>query len=209
MAADHGFAKTLSHPDCTVGFGIAPNLSLNQQEGWLRTCGLGFSTSFKVENALPPVGNCTLPRRSLENSMPQRSLLLQELFFDYKLANWHRLPTGVIITIQAYAGRTMSAEIRIIPIKGIGEISPGADLGKCIYQALLNQDLTLEQGDILVVTQKIVSKAEERIVHLTDVQPSLFAQSIAKQGQKDARHMEIVLRESKRIVRMDRGIIIS
>jgi len=103
----------------------------------------------------------------------------------------------------------MSTEIRIIPIKGIGEISPGADLGKSIYEALLNQGLTLEQDDILVVTQKIVSKAEERIVHLTDIQPSLFAQSIAKQGQKDARHMEVVLRESKRIVRMDRGIIIS
>ena len=49
----------------------------------------------------------------------------------------------------------MSAEIRIIPVKDIGEISPGADLGKSIYQALLNQDLALEQGDILVVTQKI------------------------------------------------------
>ena len=78
----------------------------------------------------------------------------------------------------------MNAEIRIIPIKGIGEIFSGTDLGKSIYEALLNQDLTLEQGDILVVTQKIVSKAEERTVHLTDVQPSLFAQSIAEQGQK-------------------------
>jgi len=103
----------------------------------------------------------------------------------------------------------MSNEIRIIPIKGIGEIFPGADLGTIIYEALLHQDLILEQGDILIVTQKIVSKAEGRTVHLADIQPSSFAQIIAKEGQKDARHVEVVLRESKRIVRMDRGIIIS
>src|SRR5258708_15386504 len=103
----------------------------------------------------------------------------------------------------------MSTEIRIIPIKGIGEVSPGADLGSIIHEALLNQDLRLEQGDILVVTQKIVSKAEGRTVHLIDIQPSPFAQTFAEQNQKDARHVEIVLRESKRIVRMDRGIIIS
>lgn len=103
----------------------------------------------------------------------------------------------------------MSNEIRIIPIKGIGEISPGDDLGALIYEALLDQDLMLEQSDILIVTQKIVSKAEGRTVQLTDIQPSILAQTIAKEGQKDARHVEVVLRESKRIVRMDRGIIIS
>lgn len=103
----------------------------------------------------------------------------------------------------------MSNEIRIIPIKGIGEISPAVDLGSIIYEALSHQDLILAEGDILVVTQKIVSKAEGRIVHLRDIEPSTLAQTIAKQGQKDARHVEVVLRESKRIVRMDRGIIIS
>ena len=102
-----------------------------------------------------------------------------------------------------------SNEIRIIPIKGIGEISPGVDLGSLIYEALSHQDLILKQGDILVVTQKIVSKAEGRTIHLREIQPSILAQTIAKQSQKDARHIEVVLRESKRIVRMDRGIIIS
>ena len=79
----------------------------------------------------------------------------------------------------------MSAEIRIIPIKGIGEISPGADLGTIIYEALRNQDITLQQHDILVVTQKIISKAEGRTIQLTDIQPSPLAQTIAKQGSKD------------------------
>lgn len=102
-----------------------------------------------------------------------------------------------------------NTEIRIIPIKGMDEIVPGADLGGLIYEALLKQDLMLEQGDILVVTQKIVSKAEGRMIHLADIQPSPFAQTIAEQHQKDARHVEVVLRESKRIIRMDRGIIIS
>src|SRR5581483_8645051 len=97
----------------------------------------------------------------------------------------------------------MSTELRIIPVQGIGDIHPGEDLGVTIYEALHHQGLRLEQGDILVVTQKIVSKAEGRTVNLADVQPSAFARSIAEQYQKDARHVEVVLQESKRIVRMD------
>jgi coenzyme F420-0:L-glutamate ligase/coenzyme F420-1:gamma-L-glutamate ligase len=102
----------------------------------------------------------------------------------------------------------MSTELRIIPIRGIGDIHPGDDLGLTIYEALRNQDLQIEQGDIIVVTQKIVSKAEGRAIDLNDVQPSAFASAIAEQYQKDARHVEVVLQESKRIVRMNRGVII-
>ena len=103
----------------------------------------------------------------------------------------------------------MNAELRITPITGIGEIPPGIDLGKVIYTALQAQKLELQQGDIVVVTQKIVSKAEGRIVNLTEVQPSVFAQIAAAQGKKDAQHMEVVLRESRRIVRMDHGVLIA
>jgi coenzyme F420-0:L-glutamate ligase/coenzyme F420-1:gamma-L-glutamate ligase len=103
----------------------------------------------------------------------------------------------------------MSTELRIIPIYGIGDIHPGDDLGLTIFEALRGQNLQLEQGDILVVTQKIVSKAEGRTVNLDDVHPSPFARAIAEQSQKDARHVEVVLQESKRIVRMDRGVIIA
>jgi coenzyme F420-0:L-glutamate ligase/coenzyme F420-1:gamma-L-glutamate ligase len=103
----------------------------------------------------------------------------------------------------------MSTELRIFPLRGIGEIAPGTDLGLLIFQALRKQDLTLEQGDVLVVTQKIVSKAEGQVVHLNDVQPSEFALRYAEQWQKDARHVEVVLRESKRIVRMSHGVLIS
>ncbi|QBD77952.1 coenzyme F420-0:L-glutamate ligase [Ktedonosporobacter rubrisoli] len=103
----------------------------------------------------------------------------------------------------------MSKELRIIPITGIEETPPGCDLGLIIYEALHTQHLTLEPGDILVVTQKIVSKAEGRIVDLNDIKPSAFARQYAKQYNKDARHVEVVLRESRRIVRMDHGVLIS
>jgi len=103
----------------------------------------------------------------------------------------------------------MSTELRIIPVQDIGDITPGTDLAVIIYDALHRQKLTLQQGDILVVTQKIVSKAEGRTVNLDDVHPSEFAHIVAEQGKKDAQHIEVVLRESKRIVRMDHGVLLS
>src|SRR5437016_13537300 len=103
----------------------------------------------------------------------------------------------------------MSAELRIVPIKGIGEIPPGTDLGVLIYEALQTNQLSLQQGDIVVVTQKIVSKAEGQVVNLNEVQPSEFAQIAAAQSKKDAQHIEVVLRESRRIVRMDHGVLIT
>src|SRR5437660_4167372 len=103
----------------------------------------------------------------------------------------------------------MKAEIRIIPISGIDEIPIGSDLGAIIFHAMQGHHLALQQGDILVVTQKIVSKAEGRVVNLDEVQPSEFARAIAQTSPKDASHIEVVLRESRRIVRMDHGVLIS
>jgi coenzyme F420-0:L-glutamate ligase/coenzyme F420-1:gamma-L-glutamate ligase len=70
------------------------------------------------------------------------------------------------------------------------------------------QNIELQHGDVLVVTQKIVSKAEGNIVNLDEVQISEFARSLAAESNKDASFMEVVLKESRRIVRMDRGILI-
>jgi coenzyme F420-0:L-glutamate ligase/coenzyme F420-1:gamma-L-glutamate ligase len=103
----------------------------------------------------------------------------------------------------------MANELRIVPITGIGEIPPGTDLGKLIHDALQAQHLEIEQGDVLVITQKIVSKAEGQLVNLDEVEPSEFARIAAQQSKKDAQHLEVVLRESKRIVRMDHGVLIS
>ncbi len=103
----------------------------------------------------------------------------------------------------------MSTELRIIPVAGIGEVPQGADLGQSIYEALQRQHLRVEHGDVFVVTQKIVSKAEGRIVDLAEIEASEFARAFALEYGKDAQHVEVVLRESKRIVRMDHGVLIS
>ena len=101
--------------------------------------------------------------------------------------------------------------ITIFGIAGIPEIQPGDRLGSLIVGAAREQGNPLEQGDILVVTQKIVSKAEGRLVSLSSVTPSEFAARFALDAGRDPRLVELVLRESKSIVRMDpeRGVIIS
>lgn len=102
----------------------------------------------------------------------------------------------------------MASEVRIIAIEGMPEVRPGDDLASVILGAAQRQGLALEDGDVVVVTQKIVSKAEGRIVALDTVDPGPFARQIAEQWEKDARVVEIVLRESARIVRMDHGVMI-
>jgi coenzyme F420-0:L-glutamate ligase/coenzyme F420-1:gamma-L-glutamate ligase len=103
----------------------------------------------------------------------------------------------------------VSTQISILPITGIGEVTPGADLGLLIYAAIQEQQAHLQQHDIVVVTQKIVSKAEGRLVKLAEVEASAFAHSAAQTSQKGAQYLEVVLRESRRVVRMDRGVLLT
>lgn len=100
-------------------------------------------------------------------------------------------------------------ELTVIGITGIPEIRPGADLAAFIVSSAKKQRLAITNDDILVVTQKVVSKAEGQEVKLAEVKPSLFALDYAKQWGKDPRQIEIVLRESKRIVKMDIGVLIT
>ena len=100
--------------------------------------------------------------------------------------------------------------VEIIAIAGLPEVQPGDDLAAQIATAARAPGGPgLHDGDVLVVTQKVVSKAEGRLIDLRDIEPSPFASSLAARYNKDARHVEIVLRESARIVKMDRGVIIS
>ena len=99
--------------------------------------------------------------------------------------------------------------LQILPVLGIGDIAPGSDLSTVIGKALDAQGTPLTDGDIVVVTQKVVSKAEGCLVQLDDVEPSALAIEWANQWDKDPRVVELVLRQSRRIVRMDRGVIIS
>ena len=103
----------------------------------------------------------------------------------------------------------MTPEIRVIGITGMPEIEAGDDLASLIVDAVERQNVPIDQGDILVVTQKVVSKAEGRLVKLQDVQPSPVAVQLSEGHNRDPRHTEVILRESRRIVRMDRGNIIS
>lgn len=102
----------------------------------------------------------------------------------------------------------MESTIQIIGIEGLPEIRPGDDVAEQVLRAAAQAGLTFQQGDVLVIAQKIISKAEGRLVSLNDIEPSEFARAIATTMNKDARIVEIVLRESKRIVRMDRNVMI-
>ncbi len=91
-------------------------------------------------------------------------------------------------------------------IEGFPEVRPGDDLSALVSRAV---ERDLRSGDVLVVTHKIVSKAEGRLVDLRAVEPSALAKGYATRHGKDPRQIEVVFRESRRIVRMDRGIVIS
>jgi len=100
-------------------------------------------------------------------------------------------------------------ELRAIPVRGMGEIRAGDSLAEKILAALRRQRLRLEAGDILIVTHKVVSKAEGRVVRLREVKPSRPAQRWARRYGLDARVVELALGESRRVVRMQHGVLIT
>lgn len=104
----------------------------------------------------------------------------------------------------------MTHRLELVALDGIGEVQPGDDLVSIIAGSLRGGDIGLRADDVLVVTQKIVSKAEGRIVDLATVEPSALARDWAERWGKDARQVEVALRESASIVRMaPGGLIIS
>jgi coenzyme F420-0:L-glutamate ligase/coenzyme F420-1:gamma-L-glutamate ligase len=100
--------------------------------------------------------------------------------------------------------------VAVIPVPGLPMIRPGDDLGTLLADAIEAARVGLKAGDVVAVCQKVVSKAEGAVVRLDEVTPSPFAIALAAQteGGKDPRALEVVLRETKRIVRMDRGHVI-
>ena len=96
--------------------------------------------------------------------------------------------------------------LRILPVEGIPEIQPGDDLPEVVSLAAGEN---LRAGDILVMTHKIVSKAEGRLVDLRTIEPSALAKGYAARYGRDPRQIEVILRESRRIVRMERGLVIA
>ncbi len=103
----------------------------------------------------------------------------------------------------------MPPEIRAVGIEGLPEVQAGDDLAVQIIDAAAAQGTPIEDGDVVVVTQKIVSKAEGRVMTIDEVEASPLAVAITEGHRRDPRHTEMILRESRRVVRMDRGVIIS
>ena len=102
-----------------------------------------------------------------------------------------------------------SSTISIIGLKGMPEIRAGDDLGLLIVRAAEEQGVGIRRGDIVVVTQKGVSKVEGRLVSLDDFEPSDFAEEISRGTNRDPRHTEAILRESSRIIKMRGGVLVT
>ena len=92
-------------------------------------------------------------------------------------------------------------QIEVIPVSGLPEVKAGDDLARLIFDSLGRSRIAINDGDILVVKQKIVSKSEGRLVKLSEVTPGRRASALAKKHGKDPKLVELVLREAVRVVR--------
>ena len=104
--------------------------------------------------------------------------------------------------------RKPAGELRVIALAGIPLVRPGDDIAALILEALPRSGLKLQGSDILIVAQKIVSKAERRLVDLTSVAPSPRATALAAEVDKDPRLVELILRESTEVVRHRRDVLV-
>ncbi len=102
----------------------------------------------------------------------------------------------------------VQARLEIIALDGIPLVQAGDDLAVLVREALGRSDLQLRGGDVVVVAQKIVSKAEGRTVELSDVKPGPRAVELAREVEKDPRLVELILSETKRIVRSGPNVLI-
>ena len=99
-------------------------------------------------------------------------------------------------------------QLTLSALPGIPLIKPGDDLATLILEALTRAEIALQTGDVLVLAQKIVSKAEGRQVHLSTVTPSAQAVELAEAARKDSRQVQVVLSESKEVIRHRPGVIV-
>jgi coenzyme F420-0:L-glutamate ligase/coenzyme F420-1:gamma-L-glutamate ligase len=98
----------------------------------------------------------------------------------------------------------MTTELRVLPIEGLPEVTEGMKVGEVIAERTQLQD-----DDIVVISQKVVSKAEGRVRRLAEVEPSERAQELGKELGKEAALVELILSESREILRAERGILIT
>jgi len=108
-------------------------------------------------------------------------------------------------------GPRPDGRISVIALEGLPEVRPGDDLADLVISAMRSTAgaLPIAEDDVLVVTQKVVSKAEGALVDLTSVRPRPEAIAFAERWDRDARQIEVVLREARRVVRMANGVLIT
>jgi coenzyme F420-0:L-glutamate ligase/coenzyme F420-1:gamma-L-glutamate ligase len=102
----------------------------------------------------------------------------------------------------------MTARLELIALEGFPLVEPGDDLLQLLAAALADNGLVLQPGDVLVIAQKVVSKAEGRYARLAEVTPGVRACELAAQTDKDPRLIELILRESREVIRARPGVII-
>jgi coenzyme F420-0:L-glutamate ligase/coenzyme F420-1:gamma-L-glutamate ligase len=103
----------------------------------------------------------------------------------------------------------MPPRYEVIGVVGIGEVAPGDDVARIVLEAAARQHTPLAAGDVVVLSQKIISKSEGRLLNLSAVTPSPMATTFATELGRDPRLIEVILRESRRVVRMDRGVLVT
>lgn len=101
-----------------------------------------------------------------------------------------------------------AAEIRVAALSGVPGVRPGDDVAALVLDALASSGLALRRGDVIVIAQKIVSKAEGRQVDLRTITPSAHALDLAAEVEKDARLVELILSESTEVVRHRKGVLV-
>src|SRR6185369_1057060 len=99
-------------------------------------------------------------------------------------------------------------KLEFAPIEHLPEVRPGMNLSQCLLDAMRRSGIELQPHDILVVAQKIISKSEGRIVHLSTVETSGQSVALGRRMKKDPRLVEVILRESRRVVRMRGEVLI-
>lgn len=124
-------------------------------------------------------------------------------------SRWHKAGKSAFSQAAKKLPERAAREIRLIPIQSANEITAGESLAEKLLQALREQKLILESGDILVVKHKIVSKAEGRTVDLRTVKPSRKSITWAKKYRLDARVIDLALRESRAVIRRKNGVLIT
>ena len=133
-------------------------------------------------------------------------------------SNWtaRSRSTSTPPTISSWCRRScpvpsMPSELRVIALEGVPEVRTGDDLAALLNDAIARTPhaAPLREDDVLVVTQKVVSKAEGAIVDLSTVRPRPEASEFARRFDRDARQVEVVLREARRVVRMEQGVLIT